>query len=467
MNVPEVNAAISKDILIDDNNSPPKPIAKRFKCSENTFETINDDCLREIYKYLHILDAVNLARTCTRLFDFANSDIWPIKAKQINIIMQKEKIFYSFDLPTEDTEVPFEYFGRYVQHLTFKEGGPIPIPMNYIKNYWIRYKKVLKLCPNLETVRLEDIDFVRDGGPLLKFVPTNIKELQLEQCFRISDDWSVEFKRFSKLERISVNGIQHFTGAFFANCRNLTDLSICCFTPNMLEMICDLHGPRLKRLKIRTFLDILGFKKIVDLIIEKLPALERLAVEDDLAVNKLSLMSEIPKLKSLKIVCNSMLCSVNSLLQRLSENGIIAVLWIRKGFFENKHDKALNFQNLKEFLWNSDYNSSTLLKLLTGSQMPTISNFTFYSRDFVLNERDGLLEFFKSKKTLNSIKIVADAISFAFVNEIVEIWKADVSRNRPFLKLTIDCASIGEKEVSYILHARFVYSLNLFIFLFF
>lgn len=457
MNLSEVNAAISGEIVNND-NSTAKPLVKRFKSIENTFETINDDCLREIFCRLDILDAVNLARTCARLFYFANSDILPNKARQIKIIMQREKMFYALgDLPTEGTEVPFEYFGRYVKHLTFKEGGPIPIPMNYINNYWIRYKKVLELCPNLETIRLEDVDFFRNGGTLLKFVSTNIRDLQLEQCFRITDDWSEEFQRFLNLERISVNGIQHFTGAFFANCRSLTDLSICCFTPNMLEMICDRHGPRLKHLKLRILLDFQDFTKIVKLIIEKLPILESLAIEDGLAVNKLSLMSEIPKLTSLKIVCNSMLCSVSSLLEKLSEHGIIEVLWIRKGFFENgyKNGKALHFQHLQNVLWNSDYNSSTLLRVLTESQMPKICHFTFYSRDFVPNERDGLLQFIKSKKTLSSIKIVAAAISFTFLNEIIEIWKADVSRNRPFLKITIDCAQIGENEVSYILHARF------------
>lgn len=436
-------------------------------CSENTLETINDDCLREIYKYLHLLDAVNLARTCTQLFDFANSEILPNKAKQIKIIMQREKIFYSFvEIPTEGTEVPLQYFGQYVKQLTFSEGGPIPIPMKCIQNYWVRYKKVLELCPNLEIIRMENIDFGRDGAPLLKVISTNIKELQLEQCFRISDDWSEEFNRFLKLERISINGIQHFTGAFFANCRNLTDLSICCFTPKMLEMICDRNGPRLKHLKLQILLDFEGFKEIVKLINERLPHLESVEIEDCLAVNKLSLMSEIPQLTSLKIICNSMLCSVNSLLHKLcSEHRIIEVLWIRTGFFayENKSKKPLNFQYLQDFMWNSFYDSSFLLQALTESQMPKICNFTFYSRDFIPNERNGLLEFLKSKKTLKTIKIIADDITFAFVNEIIEIWKADVSRNRPFLKLIIDCTKIGEKEVSYILHARFA---NLFLYFF-
>lgn len=454
MNLSKLNATICSEIVNNDNITA-KPLVKRLNFSKNSLETVNDDCLRDIFKYLHLLDSINLARACKRLFDFANSEIIPKKSRQIKIIMQREKIFYLLDLPTEGTEVPFQYFGRYVKHITFEEGGPLPMPMNLIKNYWIRYIKVLELCPNLETIRFEDVDFVRDGAPLLKFISTNIKELQFEQCFRISDDWSEEFKRFSKLERISVNGIQHFTGAFFANCRNMTDLSICCFTPEMLEMICDRNGPRIKHLTLRIFLDLQGFREIVRLIIEKLPKLQSLAIEDGLAVKKLSLLSEIPKLTSLKIVCNSMLCSVNSLLQRLSEHEIIKVLWIRDGFYEDAYNLSLTFKYLQDFLWNSNYNSSALLRVLTASQMPRICKFTFYSRDFEHNERDGLLEFFKSKTTLNSIKIVADGITFAFVNEIIKIWKADVSRIRPFLQLTIDCTQIGEKEVSYILNLNF------------
>lgn len=52
-----------------------------YASSYATLETLIDDCLREIFRYLNLLDATSLASACSRLLDFANSDIFPKTAR--------------------------------------------------------------------------------------------------------------------------------------------------------------------------------------------------------------------------------------------------------------------------------------------------------------------------------------------------------------------------------------------------
>lgn len=99
--------------------------AADFEHSYFRLDTIIDDCLRHLFRYLDIMDVVNLAATST----FAKTDYFPKKGKEIIIEKKnKEKLntvalnvsIFLKPIPNitlQSLETAFSYFGKFVELL--------------------------------------------------------------------------------------------------------------------------------------------------------------------------------------------------------------------------------------------------------------------------------------------------------------------------------------------------------------
>lgn len=136
------------------------------------FETINHDCLREIFQHLNLFDATNLASSCSRLLYFANSEIFPKQAKEINISMgyrisnETGSIVSTHHMSDIiNLQIPFSYFGNYVEHLALSDWSYCyDSSTETDKVLWsLNFEKTLQLCPNLKKLSLFsfDIDYKR------------------------------------------------------------------------------------------------------------------------------------------------------------------------------------------------------------------------------------------------------------------------------------------------------------------
>lgn len=94
-----------------------------------TLESINDDCLRYIVKYLNVIDVVNLSATCPRLLQFAETAVFPKKANTICIELDDMALTAKISAPSDRTypsqfilygvETPLRSFGGFVKDLKF------------------------------------------------------------------------------------------------------------------------------------------------------------------------------------------------------------------------------------------------------------------------------------------------------------------------------------------------------------
>lgn len=92
-----------------------EPDAKRFKDNYATLESINEDCL-PIFRYINIIEVVNLAGTCTRLRDFAYNSIIPKMARQVKLRITDGYTAEQYNM--NYLEEPFGIFGKFVEQLT-------------------------------------------------------------------------------------------------------------------------------------------------------------------------------------------------------------------------------------------------------------------------------------------------------------------------------------------------------------
>lgn len=148
---------------IDKDNTYDEPQAKRVKYTKATLETINDDCLRYICKYLDSYETAQLGLTCTRLYDFAIDCTSLKKYKRVQIIMDEFKNYPS-EITMESLESEFSHFGWVVKELTWsgcsfeKEAKAESITI---------LEKMLKLFPNLDFVYICCIKFMIEDFQVL------------------------------------------------------------------------------------------------------------------------------------------------------------------------------------------------------------------------------------------------------------------------------------------------------------
>lgn len=434
MNNKTIDAA---GVVCSDNggNINVEPQTKRIKYSNATLETINDDCLRYICRYLDIYETAQLGLTCTRLYDFA-SDYTPLKKyKRIQIIMDHYHNHHS-KRTMESLETEFIHLGSFVKYVSWM-GCSLD---NSVKSQSIySFEKMLKLFPNLDTLYIHNMKFPNEFE-VLKNVTTNIKTLEL-QCRGISG-WSM--KRFSKLTEFGVYSPSlnryNFSTELFKHFECLTSLKLRFYDDNinaeLLEPIFTLN-PQLQHLTL--ILDNGRDTDLIHTLITKFTKLESLEVTlTDSLVNSLG---ELNYLTSLKINCGHENC--NSLFRKLSDIGAIEYLEISGGVFRTEDDTMppLTFKKLKTLIVDGGYRSTSLsiLKLITKSRMPDINSLKIGKGFNKLedNFEHDQLDILRSKETLSTFYPAFNLFNLEFVNQIIDVLKEPCTPRRPILNLKI------------------------------
>lgn len=426
-----------------------------------TFETINDDCLREIFNHLNLLDATNLASTCSRLLDFASCEIFPKTAKEIDITMNHKMLCPSCQMKLVcdlNLQIPFSYFGYFVEHLTLSDWTPVCDKLSETdQDLWLcDFENALNLCPNIKKLTIHRCELQCKEIHLLRNVIRSVKELEISYCdnidwFNCSDQWE---EGLSQLKEVKVT-YSDISYDFFKPCINLSyldmdyDLETDCWTEEYFADIFDRNGHCLKRFKLNNFAD---YNDIATIIAKKLPNLTSL-IMDFLSCTMVNTVCQLRHLKHLELFdCDFEIKSSNILMRRLSDRGIIEELALLcNGFVDNDdiEEPPLVFNQLKRFEWYAG------LKAFTKSEMPKITDFALGCRHdyFDINEAfdenkvtHELLAFVQSKETLKSINLMMEFENpFAIVRGIIAILK---TQSRPYMSLTFDKHKfIGEEEV--------------------
>lgn len=411
-----------------------------------TFQSINDDCLREIFTYLNILEIVELSSTCTRLQNFTEDCIFTKLANQIKIkFCGFHTCIYVTTIELNNLEKVFEVLGSFVNQLFLiqNERSTEAYTSRFKPKSWRTIENILNLCPNLHTLCMKDFIFGH-SDPLLQHVLPSLKVFRLENCSGIRSDWSEILKRSPLIEHITITGQNEITGDFFMHC-SLSSLAIdyrSLSTKSILhEDLFNHIGQSIQKLKIIDFTNAPRYKPIRTIIVENLPKLENLEVEDKLSVKLTMSLTQLPHLTSLKVNC--WLCSVKALLRKLSDQGTIEVLHIYDGWYDVDDDEDENmlplvFNRLQSVTWELPFaeDSSDVFMALTEFQTPMITCFNF--DDIEVEAMGSLLALIESKETLTSISLDLFMLNNVERNTlalgIIDIIKR---KNRPFFTLNI------------------------------
>lgn len=424
--------------------------------------TINDDCLLIICQYLSLFDAQNLASTCYRQQEFANTFILPKLAKHIklNIIIPQLTVLSSNSslVTVGELGVQLAQISNFVEHLTLTGYGPIHTES------WQKFKHILEICVNLQTLHIQNIQFETDGHKIFNIVSPHIKGLHLINCRGITDDWSTVLQRFSELSDITMTGcFNKITGVFFENFTKLSYLAVQdyqfrgFFTEKELEQIFERNKNTLRTLKLVQFRHV-SYEIIFQLITDKLSRLKSLEIENELSkVWPKNVTLTIRNLKILKLHCPK-LVAIDSLMRTLSDWDEIEELTITNGHFSGKTIAPLTFNKMKILQWSSNKSCAEFVKLITDAQMPELRKL-YFSNDLMgtaLNKyrgSDDIVKLIESKKFLRNLAVVGHYDPFSLVLKIIEMLKSDSGKGRPFLRLDIS-GNFDKEEVR---HHRFEY----------
>lgn len=393
------------------------------------FATINDDCVRYIFKYLNIMDIGKMSITCKRLHNFANFVWFSKKAKIITIRIDNNTInlivplnnTLSTELTLKRLENSLNFFGQFVEDLTLTEIGLI-------------YATVLERSQNVKTLRLKNCRFTSAQTHELQDLIESLeklKELNFLECSGLTNNWPATIAGISRAEKLILTAKDKISSNFLDYFTNLSSLTIdfAYFnewqTDDLAEMF-ENNRNRLKHLQLSHLSLLDGYESVGRLITERLHKLETLGLGFCLTYYS-KYMIELPHLKSLSVSCHK--CNINTLLRTLS-NGNIEELTISSGVFEDEDENSqpLIFNKLQSFCCNDQNGSGNFLNLLTRSQMPIIQSFVLNDIDYgASSDLHGLLKFIESKESLKSICLSFDEdtynIEFTFLRQIIGILK--------------------------------------------
>lgn len=428
-------------------------------------ESINNDCLLKIFKYLKIVDVANLAATCTTLQNVANGDYFRKKAKHIVIVKDKQTVYltapldktYLLEIPLKSLEISFRYFAV-VEDLAFKSKFYLS---SYEKSTFKRLHEIVREHGGqyLKTLRYNNFNFTVDETTALQDcieMFQNLKELDLIGCTGITNNWPPTLKGISKIDKLALSATNKITSNFFEHFKNVSCLSIDFFRTTWdlddLAKTFDLIGNCLEHLIINdkyNYVKDTVYKSMVSLINDKLPKLKSLRIEGGSAV-----ASNLPHLKFLDIYSRELSININFLMQTLSASGIIQELSIHGGFFdvEDTDDEppfVLNQLQCLRLIYPRE--KCNLLKAISRSHMPVIHSFALHFIKF--EEIADLLTFVESKKTLKSIRLdFAEEIThiqLGFLQQVIKILKESCTPKRSFLNLQINRINLNaDEEVS-------------------
>lgn len=446
--------------LNDEYGAPAVTILEMTSNFYPTIENINEDCLRYIFEFLNLFDAVNLAATCESLLNYAKAAVFPKKAKQIKIECSADEtsvIFYAPNfhylfLSLDWFETLLRYFGETVEIFIFD---------NFVlgNEQFTRCLKIVTAhCKYLNTLGFNECEFSDDISKLPSQIESfqYLTELSFFQCTGVTTNWPATQKT-SKVQKLSLETKdKKICVNFFQYFGNLVSLTIpishtgraadfeTTFDPirNCLEHL-RFVGYGHREYENRDYHYIANW-------IANLPKLKSLKCQGEFKVS-LKHLIQSPHLKCLHIYFG--IRNLNLLFPALSEIGSIEELKIHKGQLtdeDSKNTVPLIFNRLHTFHMLRWHNKANMASFLKTVKMPAIQSFVL--NDILTEEFPDLLVFLKSNLTLKSITLAfknPKPKNFEFfMLQIIGIFKEHSTPARPFVNMKIYPSEFHEKYVS-------------------
>lgn len=423
--------------------------------TESALNNINDECLLQICKYLNLYHVRNLAASCRRLREFANTSLIPaiVRRLELVIIHEKQTVLHwdSCVVSVDSLRSQVRLFGNFVQHISINA-------LVFDDSIWEIFGNILQMCPNLKTLRIENARCA-SVSELLSNVSPQLKELHWINSFYMTKDCSIVIKRLFELEKVTVTGGIN-TFMLFEHCKKLTYLNIKYDEESLLSVedintkgltkILENNADTLVALKLTDFGYIYS-DSIFQLISKKLTKLERLEITETkkISVPRAKNSSfDFSRIMVLNLNCTGRNIEINSLMQALSYFRVIEELTIFDGYFRNDNTDELTFEKLQKLCLYQRNVNTAFIKMITRARMPALQHLTITYHKQEVCYLKVFVDLIESKKSLTSLWVIGSSDFSLLVIKIIEMLKADLSGNRAFLKLSIP-RKIGDQEVNY------------------
>lgn len=429
--------------------------------------------LRPIFMYLNIIDAVNLAATCTSLRKFAISEYFAKKAKHIKIEKNNNGIIiltvpfdngFTTEIQSmEKLEFLFSYIGESVEELTFKSVCFERLNPTQKSKVVRIFVIVMEHCKYMKTLCFKDcattvdetLQMLHGNGMSKNLKEVNVSGFNDENLNTLP----VTLKGTLKVDILTLSVENNVISHFFEYFGDLVSLNVefwCQMWRDEHEKIFDLISDDLEILKV---MDSHSLHRISKLICNyKLLKLKEFSFmgRNNASISRPSRPHPLTVYKS----------KINSILNIFSYDGIIERLIFENAVFDDKSymygiqtdQCSYRFNRLKHFrLFSFTEPNCAILKALTRSHMPVICSFDidlmFYSTSAIQPELTELLKFFESKKTLSTIRLACGQnnlrIPLPFYKCLIAILNEPCTPVRPFLNLKLGSGFIiGGCEVS-------------------
>lgn len=429
------NDTVHEELLSYNDLKPDRAIrmCRESERTESSLESINEDCLRQIYRHLKLTDVINLAMSCTRLQNFANDVIFPKIAKRIRLSITHNGYIF---LP--DSSLSMQLSKKSLEML-FSHVEDLQIDCYYADiDHYRSVAIILNFCENLRKLRIGNLR-IHELHNLIEKLP-KLEELDLSQFYGIPNCR----KGIPKVHKLILSVKNRFTCNFYEHFRNLSSLTIAFPAPTVwhfgdLAHVFDNVGHSLQHLKLSDLNNLKGYETIGKLITERLTKLESLELLGFLLTDNSKDLTELPHLKSLYVSCAPEY-RLNSLIRKLSDNAIIEELQISNGVWDDEDQDAaalpLNFYKLRTISFHYITRWSGLLKTMIRSQMPDFRIMILHG--FKTEDWHVLLPFIQTQKTLSSIFLdFLTTIPLAIWRQIIGVLKEPGTSIRPLLIIHI------------------------------
>lgn len=473
-NVASYGAVIENVTIGNEVSEIPEYIERITEPSESvsSLETIIDDCLHAILRYLSIMDIVNLARTSQRLHTFSKEEIFPNAAKVISIFGHYDMDYgfleklsltsplhscSSVELTRIDLETAFRFFGEFVEDLTL---CTVDGRYSHITNITVN---ILASCHNVQKLYINT--YSCSSQQTLVFQKQierlqHLNELEFVDCHGIIKYWR-GLNHISNVTKLTLGTtFDHINGQFASCFRNLTSLSLDFTATNwqcsdFIEMFNN-TSHSLKHLRVKSISQNGTPATLAPIMTDRLTNLEYLELELALT-DETTCLINLPHLKSVKLCCKND-HSVNSALQTLSNNKIIEKVKIYGGVFEETVENTqppLTFPKLRKLCWTTE-SFSGILQTFSRLQMPEIQKIHFSG--LRIHDLDDLCLFIESKNALNVIKLhlSKDIVPVSFWIRVIGILKEFTTPRRAFLTFRIYKVKLEVEVVSKIPFLQYV-----------
>lgn len=349
--------------------------------------TLDDDCLREVFKYLPLLDLSNCAEVCIRFNQHAN-DAFNAKYKHVM------KIDQDFDLNVKPGEMEsvLRNFGPLIHSLSISRTKTI-FPDNSTSEVAIRMINQHTTTTALKELHLSGVvigEFLENLGPVFLKLDT----FKLDSC-------------------VFMDGAENLFGQAFPT---LTQAQFkCCSGLNYsaLEKFITLN-PRLQTLMIGMEYWTDGLANLIHLIGGNLSNLVELEVDTFDHPNEEQLqecatsIGKLTRLKVLKYKCTEEFAATALIYELAKQQVPIEHLQLMSGRFDGNTMKSLTqLKQIKilELQFIADLTERHIIEM--AKELPLLETFRLKTFQFLPNDRylsvDGLVEMIKHAKNLSAV----------------------------------------------------------------